>query len=333
MFHAGSHPRERGHLRNRPLSCKPYYNEALWGKQMTLIQNVARAAKRFYARKVQQPRRIREWLEKDKPFVHKSASGFMFHLNPSAFMDIFIYIDGISDRKFLEFIKAYFSSRQAKIMLDVGSNIGNHAIYLSGTFHRIHCFEPNPRAVSKLQKNIQLNRLENIIVHPVGLSNQMANLPFVDLGDTNLGGSHFTAEATDDTISLPTVRGDDYISSLGLNGIDFMKVDVEGHEFEVFDGLRSTIERHRPVIAFEHLEHVDGTTASAIAAAMPNYIFAEPFYPYPDLPMLTKLFWRVTHSEMPDFKRLTMPERRNYENILAFPDEAAYSRAVALAEG
>ncbi len=160
-------------------------------------------------------------------------------------------------------------------MLDVGANIGNHALYLAPNFDEIHCFEPNPVTLERLRENVTLNR-STLHIHPVGLGAADAELEFHANTSGNLGGSSFAR--TDFPVSgiLPVRRGDAYLASHGIEGIDLIKIDVEGFEAEVLAGLVETIKRERPVIIFEY----DGrTNAEAVfdrfIAALPGYRFAE----------------------------------------------------------
>jgi len=90
------------------------------------------------------------------------------------------------------------------------------------------------------------------VIHPVGLGAKTGTLPFVADVPGNLGSAHFQEQESDETIFLDVVRGDSYIIELGIKDIDFIKIDVEGFELEVLQGLRKTIERYRPILTFEY---------------------------------------------------------------------------------
>ncbi len=89
---------------------------------------------------------------------------------------------------------------------------------------------------------------------------------------------------------------------------------------------RNLIARSRPIVAFEyHGAAVPPETFDAIAGCMPDYLFAEARYPDADAPALEKLRWHVSRRGRPAFSLFMTPERRSYETILAFPDEATYA--------
>jgi FkbM family methyltransferase len=220
---------------------------------------------------------------------------------------------------------------RGKVAIDIGANIGNHALYLSDVFQQTHCFEPNPIAVARLRENIALNHIESISVHPIGLSSRDAELPFSFNSEGNLGKSGFVDASSAGTEMLRVVNGDAYLRGLQLPSIDFVKVDVENHELEVFRGLRETIANYRPVITFEyHGGQVRPSTFEQIAECMQGYIFAEALRAPDHLSGVGKAFWNVRHGGELFLHRFERPERRSYENVLGLPDEATFRHFAGL---
>jgi FkbM family methyltransferase len=288
------------------------------------------AASHAYRQKIQRPRRAMAWDRKDAPFEHRTGN-LTFRLHPGEYVDRFIFIDGIYERRFLDLLRSYYGRHPGSAMLDVGANIGNHALYLSDCFEAIHCFDPNPTVIRMLEDNIRLSRLSNIAVHRVGLSNVSGEMPFFENRDGNLGNSGFVETADKDTIMLPIEVGDDYVARLNLSKIDFIKIDVENHEPEVFEGLKQTIAKNRPVIAFEyHGQEVDESHFQRIAATLPGYVFAEARHAPDHASGLTKLRWHLKHQGRPELAEIQQPEARTYENILALPDRQMLDHAARL---
>jgi FkbM family methyltransferase len=287
------------------------------------FKDVAYAVRYAWNRKVTVPQRLRNWQTRTHPFIHTTPFGRTFHLYPDQSIDKCIFIDGAYELRFLQVIERFFRTKPHAIMLDVGANIGNHAIYLSRSFEHLICFEPSPHIAERLKKNIELNGITNIEVHAVGLSDSEATLHFKLDTSGNLGASHFLSEADDETIELPVCRGDVYLSQKGIDRVDFIKVDVEHHELEVFEGLALTINRSRPIIAFEfHGTSRGASYLDAIARALPNYIFSEATFAPWFASNVKKWLWQVRHRGLPTFERIIIPEARFYENVIAFPDEA-----------
>jgi FkbM family methyltransferase len=287
------------------------------------FENVAYALGYAWNRKVAAPRRLRNWQTRTNPFIHTTPFGRTFYLYPDQSVDKCIYVDGAYELRFLQVIERFFRTKSNAIMLDVGANIGNHAIYLSRSFDHILCFEPSPHIAERLRRNIELNGMTNIEVHTIGLSNREATLHFKLDTSGNLGASQFLSEAGDETIQLPVCRGDVYLSQKGIEKVDFIKVDVETHELEVFEGLTHTINRSRPIISFEFHGTIRGASyLDAIARALPNYIFSEATFAPWFASNINKWLWQVRHRGLPTFERIVIPEPRFYENVIAFPNEA-----------
>jgi FkbM family methyltransferase len=149
-----------------------------------------------------------------------------------------------------------FASQHIKptdTVLDVGANRGEFSLFASTLARQVIAFEPNPKMVSVLQRDIARNSVTNIRVEPFGLGNENSSaalyVPKHNSGEASFcdnGGEQVTAKIR---------RGDD----LGL-APNFIKIDVEGFEPLVLDGLRKTIATHRPVIVTEivrsNLEHI-----------------------------------------------------------------------------
>jgi FkbM family methyltransferase len=182
---------------------------------------------------------------------------------PHEHVGLAVVTNGLYEREELDCLSALVSERKlgAGICLDIGANIGNHAVIWSRLFERVVCFEPNPQMGALLRANLALNRCGNVLVVDVGLGIEDAELPFSFHEPGNDGTGTFARWAGD--ISLPVRHGDGLIEELGLGErpITLVKCDVEGFEHLVFRGLAKTLARHRPVVIFESNTLAAGETA------------------------------------------------------------------------
>lgn len=137
--------------------------------------------------------------------------------------------------------------RPGGVFLDVGSNVGNHAIFakLFGGQSEVIAVEPNPEAIQLLRLNVILNQAAINLDHlGVGFSDaEQAAVAIVP--HNNLGGARM--EAREDG-GLRLVRGDAICAG---RHIDFIKIDVEGLEPAVLRGLSQTIADNRPTMFLE----------------------------------------------------------------------------------
>jgi FkbM family methyltransferase len=277
-----------------------------------------RALKYAWHKTIIAPLRRVQWGYKSVSFIHKASTGRQFHLYPGESIDGCIFVDGAYELRFLRLVENYVRLRPGSVMLDVGANIGNHAIYLSSAFQKIHCFEPSPVIADRLDANIALNGFNNIEVHRVGLSDRTGMLHFKLDRTGNLGASHFQEMANDETVELQVHAGDEYLAN--LDRLDFIKIDAERHEGEVLRGLDNIVRQHRPIVAFE-LHGGDGERHfNNIVSSLPGYIMTEPmFAPWQDT-RLQKFVWQLRGQIT--FPEISTPQSRFYENVIAFPNQA-----------
>jgi FkbM family methyltransferase len=136
--------------------------------------------------------------------------------------------------------------------VDVGANIGYYSLILSrlvGPRGRVLAFEPEPSNFELLRRNIYLNRLDNVIAEPKAVAHRSfrANLYLSDRnrGDHRLfddagGGRSFCPV---DAIPL------DAHPALADGPVHFVKVDTQGMEPGVLDGMAGVIGANREVLS------------------------------------------------------------------------------------
>jgi len=141
-----------------------------------------------------------------------------------------------------------FYLRPGMTFVDVGANVGYFtalATKLVGRSGRVIAFEPSPYAFERLQQMVELNRLENVRPIQAGLSNQADRLKlYLGRGSRNHTPTmvpHENATA----IEVPVETLDSIMENMGVDRIDFMKIDVEGHEPRVLEGARRLLREKR----------------------------------------------------------------------------------------
>ncbi len=137
--------------------------------------------------------------------------------------------------------------------LDIGANIGNHALLIARLSKKVIAFEPIKFIFNVLESNVANNNIQNISVENVGLSNIEDQQTIYIPNNSNLGSSSLEkADDGSEKLGIKTVVGDDYLHMHYLGSqVDFIKIDVEGHEAMALIGLRQTLLRCKPLVLIE----------------------------------------------------------------------------------
>ncbi len=170
-------------------------------------------------------------------------------------------------RWLLHYLKVKYKTKERKRSLALASfvknngtivDVGAHLGYLTKEFARAHngslqviAFEPGDYCLSILRRIT--GKLSNVTIVPRALSDREGEIelktPIKPSGLLGIGTSHI---GNDDGVEyvpsiIRTIKLDDYVEENNIAGIDLLKVDVEGAEFQVLKGAEKTIQRFRPI--------------------------------------------------------------------------------------
>jgi FkbM family methyltransferase len=140
--------------------------------------------------------------------------------------------------------------------VDIGANIGLMTVlggHLVGPQGRVFAFEPNPECYARLNQHVTDNGLSQVRVFPLGLSDRAETLSLTRDTDSSVHGSLSPPSDPSRVTSRHEVRverGDDMLVDLPLRPMT-IKIDVEGFECKVIQGLTDTIAKHRPTVLTE----------------------------------------------------------------------------------
>ena len=124
------------------------------------------------------------------------------------------------------------------VAFDVGANVGlySEAILQSMPEATVHCFEIIPAICEDLHSRWLGNPA--VAINDFGLSDQTANVDVSYFPDAPTEGSIQTRKHFERTeiVTGHVQRGDDYMADQGIDTVDFLKIDTEGHELFVLEG-------------------------------------------------------------------------------------------------
>ncbi len=139
--------------------------------------------------------------------------------------------------------------RPGMTFVDVGANVGYFTALAAscvGRSGRIFAIEPQPYAHERLAEMISRNALAQARTLWGGLSDAAGELPLYMPSETaSEHNATMGPHANDRRISVPVKTLDDCMAEWGIERIDLMKVDVEGHEPKVFDGAAGALKAGR----------------------------------------------------------------------------------------
>lgn len=139
--------------------------------------------------------------------------------------------------------------REGHVAIDVGANIGVMTLLASslvGVSGRVIAVEPNPGNVQLLYRSLLLNGATNVEVLPLAASNRRAVFSLSGRSNTQLVGARGVGGGGNlvQSVPLDELYGD-------VPRLDFVKLDIEGHEPLALEGMWQLVTRHRPVLLTE----------------------------------------------------------------------------------
>ena len=167
-----------------------------------------------------------------------------------------INLEGRYENQLLLLIKKFIHEKlphaKDRVFLDIGANIGNHSVFFSNMFKKVYSFEPNPLTYELLRINANIVSNKNITPFNFGLSDTDDSHPFVT-NSLNMGSSSIVSKDSNLSITQNiSVKKLDNVEEIEKEPLGFIKIDCEGHEFEVLKGSIKTIKKNNmPPILFE----------------------------------------------------------------------------------
>lgn len=177
---------------------------------------------------------------------HKGTRFYVPDLKTDIMQKFYYLADDFHDHNILpEICKKYIPENA--VICDIGANIGNHSIFFKEFTHpkRIYAFEPVKHTYGILKRNLQLNHCKGIIeAYNIGLGSKESRADVFRPSKKNSGSNQLKVSGNGE-VQVRT------LDSFCFDNIDFMKIDVEGFEYDVLLGGDETLKRCSPVILIE----------------------------------------------------------------------------------
>jgi len=174
------------------------------------------------------------------------------------------------------------------VVADIGANVGLYTIALSRLVPDGHvfAFEPSPRTVGYLRRNLASNGVSNVTVVAEAVGAEPGELEFFDNREFSAGSmavdnapemfrewlsdvkrSDGADEARGGFVRVPCTTLDAFVSSSGIERLDVVKVDTEGFDLQVLRGAHETLSRFKPAVIVEFATFALTVHAQVLPAA------------------------------------------------------------------
>jgi FkbM family methyltransferase len=143
--------------------------------------------------------------------------------------------------------------RAGDLVIDVGANVGHYTCHMSkcvGPSGRVLAFEPIPVSFALLAANVCASGASNVTLFNVALSSSAAVLsmtvpPYEHSQLKNYYQARISSEGEYPVLCLP-------LDAIPIPGsARLVKIDAEGHDLQVLMGMKSLLQRDRPVLIVE----------------------------------------------------------------------------------
>lgn len=163
---------------------------------------------------------------------------------------------------------------QPKIVFDVGGNCGLFSALVENKFNnaKIHLFEPS----EDLLKCIRLNIGQNVIVNRLAVGDKTGEIDFFVSNTSQQTNSvlrdsvvPFTSDNNIKQYKVPVITLSDYCNKHGIDEIDLLKIDVQGFEQAVINGLGDIIHNVKAILI--EASWLDWHSVKVIFSLVENY--------------------------------------------------------------
>lgn len=160
------------------------------------------------------------------------------------------------------------------VVLDVGAGIGEFAVSVARRHPaaQVYAFEPNPASYAVLQQNIALNHLTNCHTFPYAIGGA-ATARRLDTGAVDAVRHSMVTAVVGDGVQVSTLTLAQVLEGQGIARCDFLKMDCEGAEYEIFFQTPVDILHNVTHVCLEHHDDITPYQGSDLAAFLSDHGF------------------------------------------------------------
>ena len=158
---------------------------------------------------------------------------------------------GAWEKDAVAFVRHYL--KPGMVVIDAGTHVGQYSMISSrcvGPSGQVHGFEPHPGLFNVFQRNIKRSDCRNVVSQQLALGKRAEERLLYPSAVNNLGATSFVPAGPEcgNPLSVTVIRLDDYVAEHAIEGVDFIKVDVEGAELELLEGAEKTLNENYNIV-------------------------------------------------------------------------------------
>ena len=150
------------------------------------------------------------------------------------------------------------------VVVDVGANIGAFTIFAAQWAKKVFAFEPEADNFRLLCANIELNGFKNVTPKKIAIAKKKGQQDFYIAEKQHSGAHSFLLQRYDRVLKVETLSIADLIKAESLTKIHFLKLDCEGAEIDIIEGLSLKNAKKIEQIALEFHPRNDYSTQDMV---------------------------------------------------------------------
>jgi len=227
------------------------------------------------------------------------------------------------------------SLKEGMTCLDIGGNIGYYVLLEStmiGEKGNVIVLEPSPENFEYLQKNIKLQERSNISAYNFAAGDTEGHLNFLIYENASNSGMIIPdgekPRWPGEIIKVPVKRIDSFLNELKVEKLDLVRMDVEGYEYHIFQGMQETLKRFMPLIQIEvHKSIMGNEDTKKLLLGLQNLNYETKSYIPRDLdtPMIgtlkdvkyytiKQIIFKLENDLLPSFFMLSLENKKSKHN-------------------
>lgn len=198
------------------------------------------------------------FVGKDKRIINRD--GVKYEVDLAEGIELSLFLFGRFQNHIIK--NSFLTIDKNATIIDIGANVGLMTLQFAKLVPngKVYSFEPTFYALERLKKNLSLNPElnKNVTVINSFVSEISSDNPEIIAfsswkvnGERDENNHPVHLGTPKNAEGVPSVSLNDFVENQKPEKIDFIKIDTDGHEYEVFKGAEKVIAKYRPKIIFE----------------------------------------------------------------------------------